>query len=116
MNLKRPLLSVKDTILISFCGILGLYRKTKSDHVPKEYDSLTPMFGYGNGSKRYDTELVMLYDYKTQDPDDLSAKRGDWIYANLNNFQCLIVFGSNVYVTTTKLTAATSLRVDSQLA
>lgn len=31
------------------------------------------------------TELVMLYDYKAQAPDDLTVKRGDWIYADLNN-------------------------------
>ncbi|RWS24941.1 cytoplasmic protein NCK2-like protein [Leptotrombidium deliense] len=31
------------------------------------------------------TELVMLYDYKAQAPDDLSVRRGDWVYANLNN-------------------------------
>ncbi|KAJ6642338.1 SH3 domain-containing protein Dlish [Pseudolycoriella hygida] len=30
------------------------------------------------------TELVLLYDYKAQAPDDLSVKRGDWIYADLN--------------------------------
>lgn len=31
------------------------------------------------------TELVMLYDYKAQAPDDLSVRRGDWIYADLAN-------------------------------
>ena len=31
------------------------------------------------------TELVMLYDYKAQAPDDLTVKRGDWVYADLNN-------------------------------
>ncbi|XP_067632432.1 SH3 domain-containing protein Dlish [Eurosta solidaginis] len=31
------------------------------------------------------TELVMLYDYKAQAPDDLNVRRGDWIYADLNN-------------------------------
>ncbi|XP_023028194.2 dachs ligand with SH3s [Leptinotarsa decemlineata] len=31
------------------------------------------------------TELVMLYDYKAQAPDDLTVRRGDWIYADLNN-------------------------------
>ncbi|XP_065222110.1 SH3 domain-containing protein Dlish-like [Planococcus citri] len=30
------------------------------------------------------TELVMLYDYKAQAPDDLSVRRGDWIYADFN--------------------------------
>ncbi|XP_022173389.1 SH3 domain-containing protein Dlish [Myzus persicae] len=31
------------------------------------------------------TEMVMLYDYKPQAPDDLSVKRGEWIYADLTN-------------------------------
>lgn len=31
------------------------------------------------------TELVMLYDYKAQAPDDLNVRRGDWIYADLTN-------------------------------
>nr|CAG4640958.1 EOG090X083C [Eulimnadia texana] len=31
------------------------------------------------------TELVMLYDYKAQAPDDLTVRRGDWVYADLNN-------------------------------
>lgn len=31
------------------------------------------------------TELVMLYDYKAQAPDDLSVRRGEIIYADLNN-------------------------------
>lgn len=31
------------------------------------------------------SELVMLYDYKAQAPDDLSVRRGDWIYADLAN-------------------------------
>ncbi|XP_020288182.1 SH3 domain-containing protein Dlish [Pseudomyrmex gracilis] len=31
------------------------------------------------------TELVVLYDYKAQAPDDLSVKRADWIYADLGN-------------------------------
>ncbi|CAH1390791.1 unnamed protein product [Nezara viridula] len=44
---------------------------------------LTPA---GNDDLRYHgTELVMLYDYKAQAPDDLSVRRGDWIYADLNN-------------------------------
>ncbi|CAG2121176.1 unnamed protein product, partial [Medioppia subpectinata] len=30
------------------------------------------------------TELVMLYDYKAQASDDLSVRRGDWVYADLN--------------------------------
>ncbi|XP_037035855.1 SH3 domain-containing protein Dlish [Bradysia coprophila] len=40
----------------------------------------------GSDDLRYHgTELVLLYDYKAQAPDDLSVKRGDWIYADLNN-------------------------------
>lgn len=31
------------------------------------------------------TELVVLYDYKAQAPDDLSVRRADWIYADLGN-------------------------------
>lgn len=31
------------------------------------------------------TELVMLYDYKAQAPDDLSVRRGELVYADLNN-------------------------------
>ncbi|XP_074597199.1 dachs ligand with SH3s [Brevipalpus obovatus] len=31
------------------------------------------------------TELVMLYDYKAQAPDDLNVLRGDFLYANLSN-------------------------------
>jgi len=30
-------------------------------------------------------ELVMLYDYKAQVDDDLSVRRGDWVYADLSN-------------------------------
>lgn len=37
-----------------------------------------------DGDGRYHgTELVMLYDYKAQAPDDLSVKRGEWVYADL---------------------------------
>nr|CAG4650245.1 EOG090X083C [Sida crystallina] len=40
----------------------------------------------GSDELRYHgTELVMLYDYKAQAPDDLSVRRGDWVYADLNN-------------------------------
>ncbi|KAF6204960.1 hypothetical protein GE061_019127 [Apolygus lucorum] len=45
-----------------------------------------PLAPAGNDDLRYHgTELVMLYDYKAQAPDDLSVRRGDWIYADLNN-------------------------------
>ncbi|CRL08534.1 CLUMA_CG021235, isoform B [Clunio marinus] len=35
-------------------------------------------------SRYHGTELVMLYDYKAQAPDDLSVRRGELIYADLN--------------------------------
>lgn len=35
--------------------------------------------------QQHGTELIMLYDFKAQAPDDLSVRRGDWIYADLNN-------------------------------
>lgn len=38
----------------------------------------------GDDLRYHGTELVMLYDYKAQAPDDLSVRRGDWIYADLN--------------------------------
>ncbi|XP_063368954.1 SH3 domain-containing protein Dlish [Cydia amplana] len=36
-----------------------------------------------NDGRYHGTELVMLYDYKAQAPDDLSVKRGEWVYADL---------------------------------
>lgn len=51
--------------------------------------SLSPvpgMSGHQSGEARYSgTELVMLYDYKAQAPDDLSVRRGEWVYADLSN-------------------------------
>jgi len=45
-----------------------------------------PAPGYPAQASGYTgTELVMLYDYKAQAPDDLSVRRGDWVYADLNN-------------------------------
>jgi len=35
--------------------------------------------------QHHGAELIMLYDFKAQAPDDLSVRRGDWIYADLNN-------------------------------
>ena len=31
------------------------------------------------------TELVVLYDYVTQAPDDISVTRGEWVYADLSD-------------------------------
>ncbi|NP_001119719.1 K3 protein [Bombyx mori] len=36
-----------------------------------------------NDGRYHGTELVMLYDYKAQAPDDLTVKRGEWVYADL---------------------------------
>lgn len=53
---------------------------------PTTGGSHPPLGGNGADDLRYHgTELVMLYDYKAQAPDDLSVRRGDWIYADLNN-------------------------------
>lgn len=38
-----------------------------------------------NEMRYNETELILLYDYKAQAPDDLSVRRGDWVYADLNN-------------------------------
>eukprot|EP00096_Caligus_rogercresseyi_P011523 TRINITY_DN4542_c0_g1_i1.p1 TRINITY_DN4542_c0_g1~~TRINITY_DN4542_c0_g1_i1.p1 ORF type:complete len:449 (+),score=141.19 TRINITY_DN4542_c0_g1_i1:154-1500(+) len=35
--------------------------------------------------RHHGTELIMLYDYKAQAPDDLTVKRGDWVYADMSN-------------------------------
>jgi len=35
--------------------------------------------------QHHGTELIMLYDFKAQAPDDLTVRRGDWLYADLNN-------------------------------
>uniref|UniRef100_A0A1L8DMH2 Putative sorbin and sh3 domain-containing protein n=1 Tax=Nyssomyia neivai TaxID=330878 RepID=A0A1L8DMH2_9DIPT len=43
------------------------------------------LLGGSEDLRYHGTELVMLYDYKAQAPDDLSVRRGDWIYADLNN-------------------------------
>lgn len=44
-----------------------------------------PDLGSQDDLRFHGTELVMLYDYKAQAPDDLSARRGEIIYADLNN-------------------------------
>lgn len=44
-----------------------------------------PDVGSQDDLRYHGTELVMLYDYKAQAPDDLSARRGEIIYADLNN-------------------------------
>jgi len=41
--------------------------------------------GQDDASRYHGTELVMLYDYKAQAPDDLSVRRGEILYTDLNN-------------------------------
>lgn len=76
---------------------LGLVPTAAGPQHPTKPTSLSPApppsnSGGGGGSggefqqTSYNgTELVMLYDYKAQAPDDLTVKRGDWVYADLNN-------------------------------
>jgi hypothetical protein len=40
---------------------------------------------YGYNSRLQEYEMVVLYDYKAQAPDDLSVQRGDWVSADLSN-------------------------------
>jgi len=54
--------------------------------VPPPLPSQNSLTNHNPADFRYSgTELVMLYDYKAQAPDDLSVRRGDWVYADLNN-------------------------------
>lgn len=50
--------------------------------IPQE--PATQLLSNAQDDSRYGTELVMLYDYKAQAPDDLSVRRGELIYADLN--------------------------------
>jgi len=51
--------------------------------VVQQPSSLPQPGGVQTNSGHGGTELVMLYDYKAQAPDDLSVRRGDWVYADL---------------------------------
>jgi len=54
--------------------------------VPPPLPSQSSQATHNSVDFRYSgSELVMLYDYKAQAPDDLSVRRGDWVYADLNN-------------------------------
>ena len=52
---------------------------------PQQPPVVQPDLGSQDDLRFHGTELVMLYDYKAQAPDDLSARRGEIIYADLNN-------------------------------
>lgn len=52
----------------------------------QQSSTCTPAVQSGNEPVSYfGTEMVMLYDYKAQAPDDLTVRRGDWIYADLTS-------------------------------
>ncbi|XP_055387057.1 SH3 domain-containing protein Dlish isoform X2 [Condylostylus longicornis] len=52
-----------------------------NQHQQQQQQQQNTAVGGGGGGQ----QMVMLYDYKAQAPDDLSVRRGDWIYADLNN-------------------------------
>uniref|UniRef100_A0A8D9ERN2 GRB2-related adapter protein n=1 Tax=Cacopsylla melanoneura TaxID=428564 RepID=A0A8D9ERN2_9HEMI len=67
-------------------GISGLNTSLSNSNFATCVGNNLPGQPAANDELRYHgTELVMLYDYKAQAPDDLSVKRGDWIYADLSN-------------------------------
>lgn len=69
-------------------GQLGsplLPQASQSHHQPTAVSAASQVLGGADDLRYHGTELVALYDYKAQAPDDLSVRRGDWIYADLNN-------------------------------
>ncbi|XP_050307062.1 SH3 domain-containing protein Dlish [Anthonomus grandis grandis] len=58
---------------------------TGSGNFPNQNSQNMVNASSGDDLRYHGTELVMLYDYKAQAPDDLTVRRGDWIYADLNN-------------------------------
>ncbi|OXA57573.1 Intersectin-2 [Folsomia candida] len=55
----------------------------KEEQSKKEVTKLCEVNNRREVDRNLGTELVLLYDYKAQAPDDLSVKRGDWVYADL---------------------------------
>ncbi|XP_040583964.1 SH3 domain-containing protein Dlish isoform X2 [Lepeophtheirus salmonis] len=60
---------------------------TESVPIPSGSSGAGSIVSNGNNTdiRHHGTELIMLYDYKAQAPDDLTVKRGDWVYADMNN-------------------------------
>lgn len=56
------------------CQVMQISQEPAQQMLPNVHDD----------SRYHGTELVMLYDYKAQAPDDLSVRRGELIYADLN--------------------------------
>ncbi|CAD7015403.1 SH3 domain-containing protein Dlish [Ceratitis capitata] len=87
-NLNSNLTSLGQTLTTS-AGQLDavcintLQQQNSAQHQQQQQQQIG---GISTDDLRYHgTELVMLYDYKAQAPDDLNVRRGDWIYADLNN-------------------------------
>ncbi|XP_039955262.1 SH3 domain-containing protein Dlish [Bactrocera tryoni] len=86
-NLNSNLTSLDQTLTTSAAQldatcISNLQQQNAAQHQQQQQQ----IGGISADDLRYHgTELVMLYDYKAQAPDDLNVRRGDWIYADLNN-------------------------------
>lgn len=69
-------------------GVTNIVNHSNNTHVNSAEDPGAVnggQMGADTDLRYHGTELVMLYDYKAQAPDDLSVRRGDWIYSDLNN-------------------------------
>ncbi|KAJ8921021.1 hypothetical protein NQ315_015817 [Exocentrus adspersus] len=66
-------------------GHLNTTNQNGGNNFANQTNSHTLTGSTADDLRYHGTELVMLYDYKAQAPDDLTVRRGDWIYADLNN-------------------------------
>lgn len=66
-------------------GHLNSSSQNCAGNFPNQNNSHALTTSSADDLRYHGTELVMLYDYKAQAPDDLTVRRGDWIYADLNN-------------------------------
>ncbi|CAG9825207.1 unnamed protein product [Phaedon cochleariae] len=66
-------------------GHLNPSTQPGSGPFPNQTNPHAPPTSNADDLRYHGTELVMLYDYKAQAPDDLTVRRGDWIYADLDN-------------------------------
>lgn len=72
-----------ETILQSQMNKSGNVESSPVNTLPQQ--TTTQPNTVGNEQNQHGTELIILYDFKAQAPDDLSVRRGDWIYADLSN-------------------------------
>lgn len=56
----------------------------KGDALPETRGKDNEVFN-PNDILKYGTEFITLYEYKAQAPDDLTVRRGEWIYADAKN-------------------------------